>query len=100
MALVRSLLYAAIFYPGTVLFVLAGIVAMLFGRRPTLAVVLGWCDFNHWLSKNLLGIRTKVEGTIPPGPYLIAVKHQSMFETLEMVRISKLPVIVLKRELS
>jgi 1-acyl-sn-glycerol-3-phosphate acyltransferase len=41
-----------------------------------------------------------VEGTIPPPPCLIAVKHQSMFETLEMVRLSKLPVIVMKQELA
>ena len=33
MALLRSLLYAAIFYPATLLWVLAGIVASLFGRR-------------------------------------------------------------------
>ena len=39
-AALRSLLYAAIFYPATFLWVLAGIVASLFGRRPTLAVVL------------------------------------------------------------
>ena len=30
---------------------------------------------------------SRVEGAIPPGPHLIAVKHQSMFETTEMVRI-------------
>jgi 1-acyl-sn-glycerol-3-phosphate acyltransferase len=48
----------------------------------------------------VLGIRSRVEGAIPPGPHLIAVKHQSMFETTEMVRLTKLPVIVMKRELA
>jgi 1-acyl-sn-glycerol-3-phosphate acyltransferase len=48
----------------------------------------------------VLGIRTQVVGTIPPAPHLIAVKHQSMFETTEMVRLTQLPVIVLKRELT
>jgi 1-acyl-sn-glycerol-3-phosphate acyltransferase len=100
MALIRSLVYAAIFYPGTLLFVLTGIVASLFGRGPTLAVVLGWVDFHHWLARNILGIDVCVEGKIPAGPYLIAVKHQSMFETLEMVRLTQLPIIVLKKELS
>ncbi|MGE5063568.1 MAG: lysophospholipid acyltransferase family protein, partial [Myxococcales bacterium] len=96
----RSLLYAAIFYPATVLWVLVGVVATLFGRKPTLAVVLSWVEFHHWLTKSVLGIRLRVEGVIPPGPHLIAVKHQSMFETLEMVRLSHLPVIVMKKELS
>jgi 1-acyl-sn-glycerol-3-phosphate acyltransferase len=100
MIVVRSLLYAAIFYPATLLWVLAGMVASLFGRRATLAVVLSWTELNHWLAQHLLGIHVRVEGAIPPGPHLIAVKHESMLETLEMVRITHLPVIVLKRELA
>jgi 1-acyl-sn-glycerol-3-phosphate acyltransferase len=100
MTLLRSLLYAVIFYPATFLWVLASIVASLFGRRPILAVVLSWVEFHHWLAEHLLGIRVRVEGAVPPGPHLIAVKHQAMLETLEMVRLSHLPVIVMKRELA
>jgi len=100
MALLRSLVYAAIFYPATLLWVLAGIVGSLFGRRVTLAVVLSWVDLHHWLAERILGIRIVVEGTIPPGPHLFAVKHQSMLETTEMVRITHLPVIVIKKELA
>jgi 1-acyl-sn-glycerol-3-phosphate acyltransferase len=100
MALVRSAIYAAIFYPVTVVWVLAGIVASLLGRRPTLAIVLSWVDVHHWLARNILGIRIRLEGAITPGPHLIAVKHQSMFETLEMVRLSRLPIIVMKKELA
>lgn len=100
MAVARSLLYAAIFYPATVLWVLIGAAAALFGRGPTLAVVLSWVELHHWLARYVLGIRTRVEGAIPPGPHLIAVKHESMFETLEMLRLSRLPVIVEKKELA
>jgi 1-acyl-sn-glycerol-3-phosphate acyltransferase len=100
MAALRSLLYAALFYPATALWVLAGVPASLLGRRPTLAVVLSWVDFHHWLARHLLGIRLRVEGAIPPGPQLIAVKHQSMFETIEMVRLTELPIIVIKQELA
>lgn len=100
MAVLRSALYATFFYAVTVLWVLAGIVASLVGRRPTLAIVLSWADVHHWLARNILGICVRLEGTIPPGSYLIAVKHQSMFETLEMVRLSRLPIIVMKKELA
>jgi 1-acyl-sn-glycerol-3-phosphate acyltransferase len=100
MAALRSLLYAAIFYPLTVLWVLGGVVATLFGRRGTFMVVLSWVEIHQWLARNILGIRARVEGEIPPGPHLIAVKHQSMFETLEMVRLTHLPVIVIKKELA
>lgn len=97
---VRSLLFAAIFYPATLLFVLAGMAASLAGAAPARRVVLGWADFFHWLAANLLDIRVNVEGAVPRGSYLIAVKHQSMFETLEMLRLTQLPIVVLKRELS
>ncbi len=99
-ALLRSLLFAAIFYPATVLWVLAGTAASLFGRRPTLKVVLSWVDMHHWLTGKVLGIRSRVEGVLPKGAYLFAVKHQSMYETLEMVRLTHLPVMVMKKELA
>jgi 1-acyl-sn-glycerol-3-phosphate acyltransferase len=100
MTILRSLLYAAIFYPATLLWVLAGIVAAMFGQGPALAVVQSWVDMNHRLARHILDIRTRVEGAVPAGPHLIAVKHESMFETLEMVRLSRLPVIVIKKELA
>ena len=100
MSVVRSLLYAAMFYTVTLLWVLAGMIASLFGRRPTLAVVLSWVEICHWLARHVLAIRLNVEGVIPPGPRLIAVKHQSMFETIEMVRLTQLPIIVIKKELA
>jgi 1-acyl-sn-glycerol-3-phosphate acyltransferase len=100
MALPRSLIYAAIFYSATVLWVLVGMVASLFGRGPTLAVVLSWLEFHHWLTVRLLGIRTIVDGEFPAGPHLFAIKHQAMFETLEMVRMTHLPVVVMKKELA
>lgn len=100
MTVLRSLLFAAIFYPATVLWVLAGVAASLFGRAPTLKVVLSWVDFHYWLTVNLLGIRTSVDGLLPQGAYLFAVKHEAMYETLEMVRLTHLPVIVMKKELA
>ena len=100
MAALRSLLYAAIFYPLTAGCVICGIVASLLGRRATLAVVQGWVGAHHWLVERILGIHIRVDGSMPSGAYLIAVKHQSMLETLEMVRLTNLPVIVMKKELS
>lgn len=100
MTALRSLVYAAIFYPATVVWVLVGIVATLVSRRATLAVVLSWVELHHWLASHVLGIRIIVEGEIPPGQHLVAVKHQSMLETMEMVRITNLPVIVIKKELA
>ncbi|MEJ7776528.1 MAG: lysophospholipid acyltransferase family protein [Sphingomicrobium sp.] len=100
MQTVRSLIYAAIFYSATVLFVLAGLAATLFGTAPTRAVVHGWADFHHWLANVLLGVCSRFEGGIPDGAFLIAVKHGSMYETVETLRIARTPVVVLKHELA
>ena len=36
----------------------------------------------------------------PEGPYLIAVKHQSMMEAVDTLRFARTPVVVMKRELT
>ena len=96
----RSFLYALIFYPATLMYVIAGLTLGLFATRPMQAVVHGWADLHEWLSVHLLGVRLRMDGEIPDGAYLIAVKHQSMYETIQMLRVAKTPVVVLKRELA
>jgi 1-acyl-sn-glycerol-3-phosphate acyltransferase len=96
----RALLFSLIFYPGTLLFVIVGLAAGLFSRQAMLAVIQEWALFHRRLCEGVLGIRTKVEGEIAPGPYLIAFKHQSMFETIEMLLLARSPIVVLKRELA
>lgn len=100
MQLLRSLAYALVFYPGTFLFVLAGLTASLFGKKATRSLVKTWSRFGYRLANSVLGIRSEVIGSVPDGAMLIAVKHQSMYETLEIVRIADTPTVVLKRELT
>lgn len=100
MQYLRSLLFLALFYPGTMLYSAAGIAASAFGARPMRRVVRGWAEFHHRLCKHVLNIRVRPIGYIPHAPALIAVKHQSMFETIEIIRLARAPVIVIKRELA
>jgi len=95
----RAIVYALIFYPGTLLFVIGCFVASLFSPAALRSTVRFWADFHHHLAR-LLGTRLSVEGEVPRGAYLVAIKHQSMFETLEMMRIARTPIVVLKRQLS
>lgn len=99
MALLRSLLFHLLFYPGTLLYVLAGFPAAAMGTRPQRAVVHGWAAFHHVLVRRVLGIRFAFEGRIPDGACLIAIKHQAMVETIEALRMADTPVVVMKREL-
>jgi 1-acyl-sn-glycerol-3-phosphate acyltransferase len=95
----RSLAFALVFYPGSVLYVLAGVVLIPFGRGAVRQVADGWAAFHRACARLLLGIRTRVEGEVPLGPALVAVKHQSMFETLEIALILDTPATVMKSEL-
>ena len=100
MAAIRSALFALLFYPGTLLYVLAVFAVSPFGSGPVRTVVHGWSNYHHFLVRYVLGIRMLFEGSIPPGPYLIAIKHQAMVETIEALRLADTPVVVMKRELT
>jgi len=96
----RSALFALIFYPATLIYVLAGIAGSLFGVRPMRAVVHAWADLHHVLTTHLLGVHAKRIGSIPQGKVIVAVKHQSMYETIEMLRLANTPAVILKKELA
>lgn len=100
MATLRSILFSLLFYPGTLIYVLTVIAVSPFGDRPVQAVVHGWSNYHHWLVTYVLGIRMAIDGRIPEGSYLIAIKHQAMVETIEALRLADKPVVVMKRELT
>ena len=100
MNLVRSLLFMLLFYPGTLLYVLAVIAVSPLGDRPVQTVVHAWSRFHHLLVRHVLAIRSHWDGAIPDGAYLIAVKHQSMMEAVDTLHFADTPVVVMKRELT
>lgn len=100
MDVVRSILFAIFFYPATVVAVLAAMVVAPLGQEPVFAVTLLWARYHRWCAAHLLGIRTRIEGALPTGPLLVAAKHQSMFETLELLFLLHRPAAVVKRELA
>ncbi|HET9427595.1 MAG TPA: lysophospholipid acyltransferase family protein [Allosphingosinicella sp.] len=100
MALFRSILFALIFYPWTVIAVLISLPASLFGTRAVRACAHVWAHGHRWCARYLLGISSRYEGDVPEGAHLFAVKHQSMFETLEMFLLLREPAVVLKHELT
>lgn len=100
MALVRSLLFHLLFYPGTLVYVLTVIAVSPFGDRPVQATVHGWSNFHNFIVRHVLGIGFAVEGRVPDGAYLIAFKHEAMVETIEALRFARKPVVVMKRELT
>ena len=95
----RGLIFKAIFYPGSAVFVLLTPLAALFGREPLIRFVHGWARFHNWCARVLLGVRWRVEGEVPQGPALIAMKHEAMYETIEALLFLDRPAPVFKQEL-
>ena len=100
MAFVRSLAYALAFYGWTVFAVLLSFPISLFGTRAIRRWAHLWVRFHRWCAANLLGVRARIEGAVPKRSVLVAAKHQSMFETFELVVMLDEPAVVLKRELA
>ena len=99
MFLLRSLLFGIVFYIGSVPYVVGAFIGTYTSVRLLRAAVRGWSVFHHWAAHWILGIRTNVEGTLPTGAVLFAIKHESMFETIDMPRMFTLPAVVTKSEL-
>jgi 1-acyl-sn-glycerol-3-phosphate acyltransferase len=100
MAALRSLAFAILFYGGSVFAVLGILPVALVGGRAVRRYARGWMLFHRWCARRLLGIRTRVEGAVPQGAVLVAAKHQSMYETLELAAMLGDPAVVVKRELA
>lgn len=98
MAALRSILYFLLFYPGTVVYCVASLIAASFGPRPIQRVIRNWAAFHHLLVTRLLGIRFEVLGERPSGPVLVACKHQAMVETIEVLLLVDTPVVVMKQQ--
>lgn len=98
--LLRAILFAIIFYTGSLFYVLAGFIAAAIGDGTMRRHAIRWALFHRWCTRLLLGIKSRVEGTIPSGPVLFVSKHQSMYETIELLCILDQPVVVMKQELT
>ena len=64
------------------------------------AVTHAWAAYHRWCAAVFLRVRSRVEGIPPQGAVIVASKHQSMFETIEMLLLLDRPAVVLKRELA
>ncbi|HZG09817.1 MAG TPA: lysophospholipid acyltransferase family protein [Allosphingosinicella sp.] len=96
----RSIAFLLVFYTVTLLGAAFALLSILGGPRTVRVVARWWSNWHRWCAATLLGVRTRIEGELPPGPVLIAGKHQSMFETMELVRLFEAPAIIMKQELA
>jgi 1-acyl-sn-glycerol-3-phosphate acyltransferase len=97
---IRSLLFYALFYGGSLFIVLACVFTLFLNSRKTFRrTVDSWSLFHRWCMRNVLGITVQVEGTMPEGPVFVAMKHESFFEAIDLPQVLDYPGVFTKAEL-
>ena len=101
MTWLRSLAFQAAFYAWTVGLGLVTLPALLLPRPVALGVARLWIDGTFWLLSNLVGLTYEVRGEAhrADGPAIYAIKHQSAWEALVLMRLFRDPAIVVKEQL-
>ncbi|MFZ4689395.1 MAG: lysophospholipid acyltransferase family protein [Polymorphobacter sp.] len=98
-ALLRSIIFTIVFYAGCLVTVPGALLAGLVSRKGLFLGPKIWAGWFVWCARWITGVRLRVEGDIPPGPYLFAIKHESAFETFLTLWLFTRPAVVMKAEL-
>ncbi len=101
MIFLRSTLFNIALMSVTLVLGILGLPLVLGPRRWVCRLRDFWIRLVLWLLKVTVGLSHRVEGieNIPKGPFMVASKHQSAWETLALHTIFDDPSIVLKHEL-
>lgn len=99
MTILRNLAFYIIFYGGSLFYVLGSLAALALGRKALIFVAAGWSTWHRICVTGLLGIRVRVEGELPGEGYLVALKHESFFEAIDLPNLLGRPAVIAKAEL-
>lgn len=95
----RSLLFYALFYGGSFIIVFACLAALAASRQTFRRTVDSWSLWHRWCCRNVLGIRIRLEGKLPSGSFIVAMKHESFFEAIDIPQVVPFPGVFAKAEL-
>jgi 1-acyl-sn-glycerol-3-phosphate acyltransferase len=99
-AAIRTLLFTVAFYSGSILFAALAYIGSRFSAALMQFGVRGWSNFHYFCARWLLGVKVELKGELHNRPVIYAFKHESMFETVDMLRLFENPSVVAKKELS
>jgi 1-acyl-sn-glycerol-3-phosphate acyltransferase len=97
----RSLAYNVLFYLLLVFWMVVAIPTYLMPARAFMGVAKAWARSSVWLMRVVCNTKVDYRGVekIPPGPLIVASKHQSMWETFALMPFFDAPLFIYKREL-
>ncbi len=97
--MLRSLAFYSVFYVGSLALVAAAVAVLGVAPARFRALADGWSAWHRFCVRHLLGIRIEVTGALPAGPLLVACKHESFFEAIDMPNLVANPAVFAKAEL-
>ncbi len=98
--IVRSLLFYLIFYVGSAIMVLLALPFAALGGRPIWWLAHAWSAYHHLCCRYLLGIRVRIEGAFPNEGVIVAMRHESFFEAIDLPMLMDWPTPFPKAELA
>lgn len=99
---IRSILFNILYYGSTAILCILYVPTVLLPQRLYIKALNLYFHYVAFLEKYVLGLSYVVIGKehIPKdGPYIIAAKHQSAYETLKLYILFDNPAVILKKEL-
>jgi len=99
LAVPRSLGFYLLFYGGSVLIVVACLVALLGKGEQFRRLADSWSLWHRWCIRWMLGQKIVVEGVLPAGPIFVVLKHESFFEAIDLPQLVPYPGVFAKAEL-
>lgn len=100
MIVLRSLAFAVVFYGLSIFWVLWVLVAASLGGRHVKRAATSWSRFHRTCARVLIGQKVEIVGTLSSEPMLYVMKHESMFEAIDMLCVFDAPMVAAKKELT
>ncbi len=97
----RSLVFSALFYVNITVRMIVALPTILLPYSALHGVLRHYASSTLWFLRVVCGTGVEWRGLqkLPAGPYIVACKHQSLWETFALFMVLPDPTYVLKREL-
>ncbi|MGL4313259.1 MAG: lysophospholipid acyltransferase family protein, partial [Sphingomonas sp.] len=96
---VRTIIWVPVFFLGSLLIVLIALASLFIADRWLRITPRWWAWWQRWTGRVILRQHVIVEGVMPADPALVVMKHEAMFETIDIMLLLDRPVAFAKREL-
>lgn len=96
---IRTAVFTLVFFTGSSFYAVTAFIGSLTAPALMHRAVGGWARYQHFCAKWILGIDVRIDGSMADRPVLYAIKHESMYETIDMPRVFHRPSVVAKRQL-